>query len=94
MPATSAALFFASTVGRGQYNWVRVDARGTFARVHRWGHLPPASMPLTAASDTVRSTAFRPSLTVSVADFWQAMAVEKRRGDGRAAADRRATFDL
>src|SRR5277367_2781512 len=35
MPATSAALFFASTVGRGQYNWVRVDARGMFARVHR-----------------------------------------------------------
>src|SRR5271170_3997408 len=35
MPASSAALFFASTVGRGQYNWVRVDARGRFARVHR-----------------------------------------------------------
>jgi hypothetical protein len=33
-------------------------------------HLLPASMPFTATSDTVRSTAFRPSLTVSVADFW------------------------
>jgi hypothetical protein len=77
IPATSAALFFASTVGRGQCNWVRVDARGRFARVHRWDverllslHLLPASIPLTATSDTVRSTAFRPSLTVSVADFW------------------------
>lgn len=77
MPATSAALFFASTVGRGQYNWVRVDTRGRFARMHRWDverllspHLLPASMPLMATSDTVRSTAFRPSLTVSVADFW------------------------
>jgi hypothetical protein len=77
MPATSAALFFASTVSRGQYNWVRVDARGRFARVHKWDverllslHLLPASMPLTATFDTVRSTAFRPSLTVSVADFW------------------------
>ena len=77
MPATSAALFFASTVGRGQCNWVRVDARGRFARVHRWDverllslHLLPASIPLTATSDTVRSTAFRPSLTVSVADLW------------------------
>jgi hypothetical protein len=77
MLATSAALFFASTVGRGQCNWVLVDAGGRFARVHRWDverllslHLLPASMPLTATSDTVRSTAFRPSLTVSVADFW------------------------
>ena len=57
-------------------------------------HLLPTSMPLTATFDTVRSTAFRPSLTVSVADFWKTAAVEKRRGDGRAAADRRAMFDL
>ena len=31
--------------------------------------LPPLSMPATAASDIVLSTAFRPSFTVSVADF-------------------------
>jgi len=36
MPATSAALFFASTIGRGQYNWVQVNARGGFVLVHRW----------------------------------------------------------
>ena len=32
-PATSAALFLTSTIGRGQYNWIRVNAKGRFPLV-------------------------------------------------------------
>jgi hypothetical protein len=41
--------------------------------------IPPFSIPLTAASDTVRSTDFRVSLAASVAVFWAGKVVEKRR---------------
>ena len=52
-----------------------------------------ASMPLMAASDTVRSTALSPSLTDSVADFWVRTEVEKR-ATGAMRTARKALVDV
>lgn len=41
--------------------------------------IPPFSIPLTAASEIVRSTDFRVSLAASVADFCAGRVVEKKR---------------
>lgn len=48
--------------------------RGTSGVMEKWDmkmeiDIPPLSIPATAASEMVRSTDFRPSLTLSVADF-------------------------
>jgi hypothetical protein len=48
-------------------------------------YIPPLSIPDTAASETLRSTAFAASAAVSVMDFLCAIEVEKRRLDGRTA---------
>lgn len=61
-------------------------------------HIPPLSMPATAASETTRSTFFSPSLTASVADFWCTAATEKNLGDEQTVDDliavRRRGVDL
>lgn len=53
----------------------------------RGSHIPPASMPPTSTSDTLRSTVLRLSLTVSVALLRATNVVEKARGAKRAAAE-------
>jgi len=91
-PTTEAALSLSLAVhNRGH----RLEDVGSTAggkiQAPKTDYIPPLSMPATATSLTARSTLFRPALTVSVADFRQTMAVEKRRAGGRASVAVRRT---
>lgn len=63
------SLVFSVTFSRGPLAY-HIYRRSAFSRVVLEWHIPPVSIPFTAASETVRSTFFRTFLVASTGPVW------------------------